>query len=459
MQQKTFDVGQFIDDQRIGATQLVVLALCALVMICDGYDVFVMGFVLQPIAADFKVSPALITPVFVIQNLGLALGTVLIGPFADRFGRRWIMIGSAALFGLLTLAITRATSVNELIALRFVAGLFFGSLIPNAIAITSEFAPARFRATLVTWMFVGYVAGAGSGGAVAVYFVKNYGWQSAFWVGGLAPIAVAFLLFLLLPESIRYRVHKDGLDRSIPGVLRRMDASLQLKGDERFVLNEPKVTGSPISALFQDGRMLTTVLLWLGFFMNLMVISILGAFLPTFLYNFGELSREHAAAIASFYSLSGIAALVFYGRLIDAFGPARVLMLTYLVAAIAVAALGIIDLKSFWIYVVVFCIGASVIAAQVGLNALGAMVYPTRMRATGVGWAFGAGRVGGMIGPIFGGVALAGKWGALPTFTGIALPMLIACLAMFLVGSTFSSSGRKSDDEMPVLNAEKSSAA
>ena len=459
MQGKTFDVGKFIDDQRIGATQLLVLVLCALVMICDGYDVFVMGFVLQPIAADFKVSPAAITPVFVIQNLGLALGTVLIGPFADRFGRRWIMIGSAASFGLLTLAVTRASSVDELIALRFVAGLCFGCLIPNAIAITTEFAPARFRATLVTWMFIGYVAGAGSGGVVAVFFVKNYGWQSAFWVGGLAPISAAVLLLFFLPESIRYRVLKDGGDRRILDVLRRMDASLELTGDERLVLNEPKVTGSPISALFQDGRMLTTVLLWLGFFMNLMVISIFGAFLPTFLYNFGELSREHAAAIASFYSLSGIVALFFYGRLIDAFGPARILMLTYLAATIAICALGIIDLKSFWIYVAVFSIGASVIAAQVGLNALGAMVYPTRMRATGVGWAFGAGRVGGMIGPVFGGMALAGKWGALPTFMGIALPMLIACLAMFLVGSSFSSPRGKSDDEMSVLKAEKSSLA
>ncbi len=459
MQGKTFDVGKFIDDQRIGATQLLVLVLCALVMICDGYDVFVMGFVLQPIAADFKVSPAAITPVFVIQNLGLALGTVLIGPFADRFGRRWIMIGSAASFGLLTLAVTRASSVDELIALRFVAGLCFGCLIPNAIAITTEFAPARFRATLVTWMFIGYVAGAGSGGVVAVFFVKNYGWQSAFWVGGLAPISAAVLLLFFLPESIRYRVLKDGGDRRILDVLRRMDTSLVLTGDERLVLNEPKVTGSPISALFQDGRMLTTVLLWLGFFMNLMVISIFGAFLPTFLYNFGELSREHAAAIASFYSLSGIVALFFYGRLIDAFGPARILMLTYLAATIAICALGIIDLKSFWIYVAVFSIGASVIAAQVGLNALGAMVYPTRMRATGVGWAFGAGRVGGMIGPVFGGMALAGKWGALPTFMGIALPMLIACLAMFLVGSSFSSPRGKSDDEMSVLKAEKSSLA
>ncbi len=459
MQGKTFDVGKFIDDQRIGATQLLVLVLCAVVMICDGYDVFVMGFVLQPIAADFKVSPAAITPVFVIQNLGLALGTVLIGPFADRFGRRWIMIGSAASFGLLTLAVTRASSVDELIALRFVAGLCFGCLIPNAIAITTEFAPARFRATLVTWMFIGYVAGAGSGGVVAVFLVKNYGWQSAFWVGGLAPISAAVLLLFFLPESIRYRVLKDGGDRRILDVLRRMDASLELTGDERLVLNEPKVTGSPISALFQDGRMWTTVLLWLGFFMNLMVISILGAFLPTFLYNFGELSREHAAAIASFYSLSGIVALFFYGRLIDAFGPARILMLTYLAATIAICALGVIDLKSFWIYVAVFSIGASVIAAQVGLNALGAMVYPTRMRATGVGWAFGAGRVGGMIGPVFGGMALAGKWGALPTFMGIALPMLIACLAMFLVGSSFSSPRGKSDDEMSVLKAEKSSLA
>ncbi len=133
-------------------------------------------------------------------------------------------------------------------------------------------------------------------------------------------------------------------------------------------------------------------------------------------------------------------------------------MLTYLAATIAICALGVIDLKSFWIYVAMFIIGATVIAAQVGLNALAAMIYPTRMRATGVGWAFGAGRLGGMIGPIFGGMALAGKWGALPTFMGIALPMLIASLAMFLIGSSFSGAGARPDDEVSVLKAGKSSA-
>jgi AAHS family 4-hydroxybenzoate transporter-like MFS transporter len=431
-----FDVGRFIAGQRLGAFQIRVLLLCALIMVADGYDVFVMGFVLPAVSHDFGVSPAAIAPVFVAQAIGLAIGNYLISPIADRVGRRTMLLASAGLFGLITLATTQVTSVNELIGMRFLAGMFFASLVPNAIALTTEIAPHRLRATMVTWMFIGYTGGAAAGGGVAAFLVQSYGWQAAFWVGGLAPLLILPFLAWLLPESLRYCVQRNPADPRIPALLRRIDPALRLTGRERFTLNEPVSTGVPVVALFRDNRAAGTLLLWLGYFMNLMVITIMGAFLPTLLRTLGGLSLQSAAGITSFYSISGIIAMLVFGRLLDRYGTSRILMITYVLAAVALAVLGMIDMTSIWLYPVVFCVGACVIAAQGGLNALGAVLYPTRMRATGVGWAFGAGRMGSMVGPFVGGAMLAGHWPAVQAFGAIAVPMLIAAAGMFCIGFT-----------------------
>jgi AAHS family 4-hydroxybenzoate transporter-like MFS transporter len=449
MQDTIFDVGEFINNRGIGAVQFMVMLLCATIMMVDGYDVFVMGFLLQPIAQSFGVAPAAITSVFVVQSIGLALGSWIVSPLADRYGRRRLLLATAVLLGLLTLAATQAGSVRELVALRFSAGLFYGSLIPNAIAITVEYAPDRLRATMVNWMFIGYTGGAAAGGAVAALLVANYGWSSAFWVGGLAPLGTAAILYFALPESIRFCVQRNARDPRISALLRRLDPSLALIGAERFVLAEPPSTGMPMAALFRDGRAVITPLVWLSYFMNILVITLLGAFLPTFLRNFGGLSLEHAAAITSFYSISGIVAMLVYGRLIDLYGAPKVLTLTGVVATTAVAALGLIDLQSSWLYVAVFFVGAGVIAGQGGLHALSSMIYPTRVRATGVGWALGAGRIGGIFGPMLGGAALAGHWAAFPSFFVAGLPMLLVALATFLIGFVLAppdeSAGRLAD--------------
>ena len=113
------------------------------------------------------------------------------------------------------------------------------------------------------------------------------------------PLGLAVILYFALPRSIRFCVLRDARDARIPGLLRRIDPSLALTGAERFVLDEPPATGTPVAALFRDGRATVTMLIWLAYFMNILVITVLGAFLPTFLRNFGALSLEHAAAVTS----------------------------------------------------------------------------------------------------------------------------------------------------------------
>ena len=442
MQDSVFNVSDFINRQRIGRMQVTIMLLCALIMAADGYDVFVVGFILRPLAQAFHVSPAAIVPVFALQSVGLAIGACVAGPLADRFGRRRLLLISAVLLGVLTWAAAYAASVQELITLRFVGGLFFGALMPNAVAITVEFAPERLRATMVNWMFIGYVAGVAAGGAVTALLVTRYGWQAAFWVGGTLPLVLSVFLYAFLPESIRFSTLRDGHDPRIPRLLQRMAPELSFTGQERFVLDEENSHKLPLAELFQEGRAPLTVLIWVAYFMNILVISLLGAFLPIFLHNFGGLSLERAAGITSFYSICGIAAMLVYGRLMDMFGGPLVVTITTVLACVAVAALGEIDLASGWIYVAMIFVGAGVVAAQGGLHAICSMIYPTRMRGTGIGWALGLGRVGGMAGPLLGGMALSGHWSALPSFLTGALPMLVVGVATALIGVVLSPTRR-----------------
>src|SRR5258708_6125201 len=154
-------------------------------MLVDGYDVFVVGYVLPALANSFGVSPHAVTSVFIFQTMGLGLGAYVVAPFADRIGRRRLILICTTLFGLLTLLCTRATSVGELSVDRFFASLFFGGVVPNLVAMTSEYCSHKSRPSLVMILFIGYTVGAGGGGYLAALLVHRYGWQGAFWMGGL----------------------------------------------------------------------------------------------------------------------------------------------------------------------------------------------------------------------------------------------------------------------------------
>ena len=433
-QAASFDVGAFLDRQRIGRTQILVLALCMLAMAIDGYDMFVVGFVLPAIAKDFTVSPAAVTPVLVVQQIGLAIGSLVVGPLADRFGRRTMLCASALAFGIFTLLATQAHSVTQLAVLRLLAGLFFSGVVPNAIALTTEIAPHRLRATLVTIMYCGFTGGSALGGILAAHLLGAIGWRGAFWGGGLLPILLVPLFRFALPESLRFRVERDAGDPRIPGMLRSLDPALRLGGSERFSLDEEKVRGMRVGALFRDGRAAPTLLLWFSFFMNLLAINLIAAWIPTFFRIFGHMSLERAVVVSTIAAWAGVAVMLFYGRVMDALGAARILTASYVLGAAGVALLGIVDWNSWFFYLAIVIEGAFIIGGQSGLNALSATLYPTGMRATGVGWAFAAGRIGSMAGPAVGGFMLASHWTRLPVFLTMALPVLLVAFGTLLVG-------------------------
>jgi MFS transporter, AAHS family, 4-hydroxybenzoate transporter len=299
--------------------------------------------------------------------------------------------------------------------------------------VTSEYCSRRSRPILVIILFMGYTVGAGGGGSIASALAAQFGWRAAFWMGGLTPLIVVAILYVLLPESIRFLVLKGDRNDEVAARLRRIDPALDLSGTQGFTIQEEKSGALPVIALFRDGRAPTTLLLWLSYAMNLFVLTFIASWMPTLLRVFAGVELKQAGAIAALFSLGGIISPLLLGYFIDRHGATRVLAANYVAAGVAIILIGLWSGDATLAAIGVFCAGLFVIGGQGGINALAAMLYPTEMRATGVGWALGAGRVASVFGPMAGGAMLAGKWSAAAIFATVSLPIFIAALATVCV--------------------------
>lgn len=428
-----FNVSDFLDRQRFGRSHAVVLTLCALITFMDGYDIYVVAYILLALTGAFHVPPAAIAPALVLQQVGLALGCYLIAPLADRFGRKAVTTWSVAGFAVLSLATTQAHSVTEFGALRFLSGLFFGGALPNAMALINEVAPKPHRAIMTTTLSAGISLSAAIGAGISIALVKAHGWQSVFVVGGLAPIALLPFLFVLLPESLRFRVARNERDPRIGAALKRLDPALQLSGSERFVINEVEERRMPVVALLKEGRAATTLLLWIGFFMSGFLLTVYGQFLPTFLHLSGGLSPNAAIALTGFYAFAGTILQVLIGVAGDRAGVRPVLIAAFVGGGLTMAAFGYTDVHSGIVYVMLFLLALTVQATGGLLSTLCAWSYPTSMRATGLGWGWGLSRTGAICAPVVGGAILAARHSLPSIFLTISIATWLGALAMVLI--------------------------
>jgi MFS transporter, AAHS family, 4-hydroxybenzoate transporter len=297
---KMIDIKAFIDDRPIAPFLWALVAMCFLIVVADGMDVAIMGFVTPPILQDWNISRPAFGFVISAAPFGLVIGALVAGPSSDRFGRKIVLTTSVLLFGIFTVIAAWSSSPQEMALLRLLAGMGMGAAMPNATTLLSEYAPLRRRSLMITIMFSGFTLGSAAIGFIAGYMIPHFGWRSVLLVGGITPLVLVPFLVALLPESARYMALHGAPADKIAATLGRV-TGYRFTGGETFVSSEPPLsTKRPIGVLFSDGYAATTIALWITYFMGLMVVYLLTGWLPTLMKDAGLTITSAANVTAMF---------------------------------------------------------------------------------------------------------------------------------------------------------------
>jgi len=424
------DVNETIDRHPITAYQLGVLAMCMLVALLDGYDTQAIGYTAPAIAEALHLPREVFGPVFSAGLLGAALGALSFGPLADRFGRKRFMIAATIIFAVFSLLIVRVSSLPELMSYRFCAGLGLGGATPAFLALGGEFAPVSKRGVFVSIAFAAFPFGGLIGALTSSYVIPNFGWQFIFYIGGAAPLLIAVVLAVWLPESLRFLMARNIRLDEVRSTLARI-APGEIGPDVQLVASpEREREGVPVKHLFTEGRAAKTVLLWVAFFTCFMVLVTVTAWTPTVLRSVG-FSISAGALIIGLNNAGSVCASVLSGFLVDRFGPYKTLVPGFILGGICLAAFGQATSSVAVLAVVSTLAGFFVGGTGTGLIALTAGLYPTTVRSTGIGWGMGMGRLGQVFGPLGTGLLVGGGVGRV--FYAAAVPCFIGALFVLLL--------------------------
>jgi AAHS family 4-hydroxybenzoate transporter-like MFS transporter len=321
-----------------------------------------------------------------------------------------------------------AWSIPSITAMRFLTGLGIGGAMPVTVALTSDYSPIHRRGTLIMLMFCGNTVGGFLGGQLVAQILPIFGWQSIFLAGGIPPLLLIPFLMIFLPESPRFLIAHRADAPATQAILRQLNVSAQAAASKLVDVAK----GNPVQQLFTGGLATTTILLWIAFFANLLNMYLFSYWMPTVLTLSG-LPPETAVFYASMFALGGILSCLLLGPMIDRFGAPRVLACSFASGVIFILAVGLYNLPTPFIAIPILGAGAAMIGSQLGANAMAAGLYPARIRSTGVGWALGVGRLGGIAGPALGGALLAFGLPPKQIFLCACGPALIAAFATLLL--------------------------
>ena len=419
-------VAAVIDAARFNRTHWLILAWGCFIMLFDGYDMVVYGSVVPRLMHEWQLSPVEAGTLGSCALFGMLFGGTLLAPLADRYGRRRLVILMTLLASLAAFLTGHAGTPLQLGACRFATGLALGALVPSAVNLISEFAPAGRRATLITVMSSFYSVGAVLSALVGIALIPQWGWQSVFYVAVLPVLAVPLML-RYLPESAAFLEIK-GRRAELDALLAKVDPDYRAGTQLLIARPDPDADKARLPQLFHGGQALGTLLLWVGFGMCMLMSYGLNTWLPKLMANGGYPLTSSLVFLVTLNVGATVGAL-FGGWLADRLGTQRTLVLFFALAAASLAALGV-NPGPWLLNGLLVIAGATTIGTLAVIHAYASQFYPAHVRSTGVGWAAGIGRLGAIAGPMLGGSLLALELPFQENFLAFALPGVLGALAI-----------------------------
>lgn len=427
------DVSTFLDERPMGGTQWFIFVICFITLMFDGFDTAVMGFLNTPLVEDWSLKDGTMAPVMMSGLMGLAVGALIAGPLADYYGRKLIVVGSIFFFGLASLVSAYSWDVHSLCLFRFLTGMGLGASMPNTVTILSEFAPARHRSWMITTIYCGFSLGAAACGLVTIWLLKSYSWRSVLVFGGAVPMAFALMLAFTLPESTRFLIQNAANRQRLIKIVNRLVPGLADEGTE-FYSSERQVQASQSAgALFLPEYRLGTIVLWVAMLSVLLANYLLTSWLPRVMNLYG-LTLAQGALIGTIFQIGGMIGNFGIGWVMDKFEHHRVVAAAVFSGAVLCLVLALQQINMSVAAPLVFLIGITVSCVSTGLFAIAAQTYPCAIRATGVSWAAGIGRLGSITGAGTGGLILALGWAPTSIFMIATIPLVISGAAIIIKG-------------------------
>ncbi|EIF32025.1 arabinose efflux permease family protein [Burkholderia sp. Ch1-1] len=432
--------GDIIDDWPIRPLQWRIFVICGLVAVFDGFNAQVLAIVAPTLVTQWKLDTSTVTMLFVAGLAGTAVGSCTLGWIADRIGRKPVLSGALLVLGVATLACITATTPLQLGIYRFVGGLGLGAAVPNIITLTVDYSPERHRNVIVNAMMCGFPVGAAAGGAIVGHLLPEYGWKSAFVLGGLAPLVVLPILLIGLPESLRFLASSEADAERLRAVCRMLHVpdNTPLPTFQRLVVR------APLRDIFDSRLRFGTV--------ALIILSIGANIVQYFLISWSPWLL-HATGMSATGAVYGAVSLgvgsalgaTLIGRVMDRFGSYRILCLSYVLCVLTISGISVaINESKVAVLLAIFVAGVFVTGSRFGVNAAATGFFPTQVRATGVSTCYGFSQIGSVLGPLVGGMLIAMPLDYSSVFRCAAIPAALNAVVGWMLYRRLREQGRYS---------------
>ena len=429
------NVSAVIDQAPLGRLHWRIFLMCAAIMTLDGFDLGLLGFVVPAISADWGLPPSSFGFALSASLIGVAFGSAIAGWMGDRFGRRTTLLWMFVIGAIGSLLTAFATDLTTLSAFRFITGFGMGGTIPNVISLVNEFSPKRRRPFLVVLVYSMAAVGSVFASLIAAPLIGRFGWESMFVVGGVLPLAIGAVAFFLLPESVRFLIASGRDPARAAGLLQRLSgrsAEDELLRRALTVQQGAAAAAVPSTQLFAGWLQWVTPMLWVVFIGTQALVFFNSSWLPTLLKQ-GGFSIDVAIYATGLFHFGSVIGGLITSWLASRVPLSRLLALLYLFATISLLLLGSGVRSDLAAYTLAFLVGFTVVGASFCLGAFTSTCYPDALRARGVGWGLGIGRIGSIASPLLGGAAIAAGMSVDSIISTLALPAAVCCVVMVLV--------------------------